>query len=115
MFSNILPTSPGSDSYRELSDGLQNRGWIAASASARDQILFDALDGQTIDGGAWTVRVYAVHQRAGTRFVQLALTADTTVNLVAKLSATAGPIDVLAALEEWVADSDPSTSILNVA
>jgi len=113
MFSDLPAGSPLDGAYQNVSSDVQKCQPLSSSPRARDRQLFNALDGQTI-GGRWTVRVYSIHALGAERYLQLEVVGDSPQHAIAKLSATATAPAVLAALEAWASDDDPSTRILHV-
>jgi hypothetical protein len=112
MFSDVHSRSPLESEYQNHA---LRPGKSYTPGFDHDRGMFEALDGETLDGGHGTLNVYAVHRKGDDRFLQLALVGVTTHYLVMKLSPDATPEAVLTALEEWAVDPDPSTRLLHVS
>lgn len=112
MFSDVHSGSPLEPEYQNHA---LRPGKSYTPGYERDRSMFEALDGETVDGGHGTLNIFAVHRKGDDRFLQLALVGITTHYLVMKLSPNATPEAVLAALEQWAIDPDPSTRVLHVS
>ena len=110
MFSQVSAASPLAGQYQKQSHQVISR----LPERLTNPELFDALDGQAIENGHFTLNVYSVHRKGDDRFLQLALVGDTTDSLVVRIAPDATTESILSALEHWVVDADPTTRILHV-
>lgn len=79
--------------------------------------LFDVLDGSdlTVGGRTWRIGVYSIRDRAGLRWVQLALSGDPCHMLAVKVGTGDGPAPVVDALSSWLLNPGSTNAILPVA
>jgi hypothetical protein len=79
--------------------------------------LFDALNGSdlTVSGRKWRIEVYSIRDRAGLRWVQLALNGDPCHMLAVNVRTGDGPAPVLDALSSWLVNPGSTNAILPVA
>ena len=79
--------------------------------------LFDMLDGSdlTVGGRTWRIEVYSIRDRAGLRWVQLALNGDPFHMLAVRVQTGDGPEPVVNALSSWLINPGSTTAILPVA
>ena len=79
--------------------------------------LFDALNGSdlTVSGRKWRIEVYSIRDRAGLRWVQLALNGHPCHMLAVNVRTGDGQGPVLDALSSWLVNPTSTNAILPVA
>lgn len=117
MFSGIDRVSSIEGMYDNASVGLHSCDQDTHDLRLRAEHagFIHSLERHAIGLERSTVRVYAMYESGGNRFLQIGVGPDGPSTIIVKLSATATAGAVLATIEGWLASTDPSTRILEVS